>query len=109
MTNSNTEMYTDTSIMQDSIFVERLWRTMKYEEVYLKAYVNAGEARRELGAYFRFYNRQRPHQALGYCTTAEDFQCQPVDEEEHLKEGTCPNQPVLVSYGGTQEPHLIVA
>ena len=41
---------------QDNIFVERLWRTVKYEEVYLKAYASAGEARRELGAYFRFYN-----------------------------------------------------
>ena len=45
----------------DNIFVERLWRTVKYEEVYLKAYVNAVEARRELGAYFRFYNKLRPH------------------------------------------------
>ena len=43
----------------DNIFVERLWRTVKYEEVYLKAYVNALEARRELGAYFRFYNNLR--------------------------------------------------
>ena len=49
----------------DNIFVERLWRTVKYEEVYLKAYVNAAEARRELGAYFRFYNNLRPHQVLG--------------------------------------------
>ena len=55
----------------DNIFVERLWRTVKYEEVYLKAYANASEARRELGAYFRFYNDQRPHQALGYRTPAE--------------------------------------
>ena len=45
--------------------------TVKYEEVYLKAY--ATEARRELGAYFRFYNDQRPHQALGYRTPAEVF------------------------------------
>ena len=57
----------------DNIFVERLWRTLKYEEVYLKAYVNAGEARRELGAYFRFYNNRSPHQALGYRTPAEVF------------------------------------
>ncbi len=57
----------------DNIFVERLWRTVKYEEVYLKAYANAKEARRELGAYFRFYNNQRPHQALGYRTPAEVF------------------------------------
>ena len=52
----------------DNIFVERLWRTVKYEEVCLKAYVNAVEARRELGAYFWFYNNLRPHQALGYRT-----------------------------------------
>ena len=58
---------------RDNIFVERLWRTVKYEEVYLKAYTNASEARRELGAYFRFYNNQRPHQALGYRTPAEVF------------------------------------
>ena len=57
---------------QDNIFVERLWRAVKYEEVHLKAYVNAGEARRELGAYFRFYNNLRP-QALGYQTPAETF------------------------------------
>ena len=57
----------------DNIFVERLWRTVKYEEVYLKAYASSGEARRELGAYFRFYNDQRPHQALGYRTPGEVF------------------------------------
>ena len=47
--------------------------TVKYEEVHLKAYANAIEARRELGAYFRFYYDQRPHQALGYRTPAEVF------------------------------------
>ena len=46
---------------------------MKYEEVYLKAYADAKEARRELGAYLRFYNDQRPHQALGYRTPAEVY------------------------------------
>ena len=55
----------------DNIFVERLWRTVKYEEIYLKAYVNVGEARRELGAYFRFYDNQRHRQALGYRALAE--------------------------------------
>ena len=58
---------------QDNIFVERLWRTVRYEEVYLKAYGNATEARRELGEYFRFYNNRRPHQTLGYRTPAEVF------------------------------------
>ena len=57
----------------DNIFVERLWRTVEYEEVYLKAYVNATEPRKELSAYFRFYNNQRPHQAMGYRTPAEEF------------------------------------
>ena len=56
---------------QGKFFVERLWRTVKYEEVCLKAHANASGARRELGAYFRFYNDQRPHQALGYRTPAQ--------------------------------------
>ena len=57
----------------DNIFVERLWRTVKYEEVYLKAYASASEARGELSAYFRFYNNLRPHQALGYRTPSQVF------------------------------------
>jgi len=52
----------------DNIFVERLWRSVKYEEVYLKDYANVKEAVGSLGAYFRFYNQTRPHQALEYRT-----------------------------------------
>ena len=92
---------------QDNILVERLWRTVKYEEVYLKAYANGLEARNGLREYFRFYNHRRPHQALGYRTPAEVFHGEPVEEE--VKERRCPDQPVLVSYGGVQESHLIVA
>ena len=92
---------------QDNIFVERLWRTVKYEEVYLKAYGNATEARRELGEYFRFYNNRRPHQALGYRTPAEVFYGEPAVEE--LKERRCSDRPVLLSSEGVQESHLIVA
>jgi len=55
----------------DNLFIERLWRTVKYEEVYLKAYQDGREARAEIGKYFRFYNAERPHQALGYKTPAE--------------------------------------
>ena len=58
---------------QDNIFVERLWRTVKYEEVYLKAYASVLEAQRGLEDYFWFYNGLRPHQALGYRTPAEVF------------------------------------
>ncbi len=52
----------------DNIFVERLWRSLKYEEVYLRAYESVAEARAGIAAYFHFYNYERPHQALGYRT-----------------------------------------
>jgi putative transposase len=55
----------------DNIFVERLWRSVKYEEVYLKDYVEVPEAIEGIGGYFRFYNNERPHQALRYLTPAE--------------------------------------
>jgi putative transposase len=55
----------------DNIFTERLWRSVKYEEVYLKDYETVDAARAGLGEYFRFYNTARPHQALGYRTPAE--------------------------------------
>ncbi len=57
----------------DNLFIERLWRSVKYEEVYLKAYQDGKDARIGLGNYFRFYNTERPHQALGYRTPAEVF------------------------------------
>lgn len=57
----------------DNIFVERLWRALKYEEVYLKAYDNVFEALREIGRYFEFYNGERLHQSLGYQTPAEVY------------------------------------
>ena len=55
----------------DNIFTERLWRSVKYEEVYLKDYGAVDEAREGLTAYFGFYNTARPHQALDYRTPAE--------------------------------------
>ena len=58
----------------DNVFVERLWRSIKYEEVYLKAYPNGTEARKGIGAYLAFYNQERPHQALGYRSPGQVFQ-----------------------------------
>jgi putative transposase len=55
----------------DNIFTERLWRTIKYEEVYLKDYSSPREARQNLTEYLRFYNERRIHQALDYRTPAE--------------------------------------
>lgn len=52
----------------DNIFTERLWRTVKYEEVYLKDYQSPKEARQSLSEYFTFYNRKRLHQSLNYQT-----------------------------------------
>jgi putative transposase len=63
----------------DNLFIERLWRTVKYEEVYLKAYQDGREARVGISNYFRFYNTERPHQALGYRTPAEVFSSTPVE------------------------------
>ena len=57
----------------DNLFIERLWRTVKYEEVYLKAYQDGSTARDGLWQYFRFYDDDRPHQALGYRTPAEVY------------------------------------
>lgn len=53
---------------RDNVFVERLWRSLKYEEVYLHAYGSIAEAKRSIGIYFNFYNRVRPHQSLGRLT-----------------------------------------
>lgn len=55
----------------DNIFVERLWRSVKYENVYLNNYESAKEAYAGIRGYFEFYNHERPHQSLGYRTPAE--------------------------------------
>ena len=76
----------------DNVFVERLWRSIKYEEVYLKAYQNGSEARRGIGAYLAFYNQERPHQALAYRTPGQLF------KEEGS--GRClPEHPAALSSG----------
>jgi putative transposase len=54
----------------DNIFIERLWRSLKYEEVYLKDYSLLSEARAGIKGWFRFYNEERLHQSLGYRTPA---------------------------------------
>jgi len=57
----------------DNIFVERLWRSLKYEEVYLNAYASVAEARTGIGAWLHFYNEERPHQSLGYRTPRQIY------------------------------------
>ena len=58
----------------DNIFVERLWRSLKYEEVYLHAYATVAEARTGIGAWLSFYNEERQHQSLGYRTPRQIYQ-----------------------------------
>jgi putative transposase len=66
----------------DNIFVERLWRSLKYEEVYLHAYATVAEAKAGIGAWLEFYNTERQHQSLGYRTPRQIYQeaCGYVDD-----------------------------
>ena len=57
----------------DNVFVERLWRSVKYEDVFLRGYESVRELERGLGSYFTFYNTERPHQSLDYRTPAEVY------------------------------------
>ena len=58
---------------RDNVFVERLWRTIKYEEVYLRAYACVSEARVRIGRYLEFYNNRRPHSSLGERTPNQAY------------------------------------
>jgi putative transposase len=85
----------------DNRFIERLWRTVKYEEVYLKAYQDGRDARISSGNYFHFYNTERPHQSLGYRTPAEVYNTTEVEErQEDMVESLTTNSP------GSIEPAL---
>jgi putative transposase len=73
----------------DNVFTERVWRTIKYEEVYLNEYATPREARHGLSRYIQFYNQARPHQALQYQTPAEVY---------YMKKGSSTlSSPILVS------------
>ena len=85
--------------------MERLWRTVKYEEVYLKAYSNGREARTGLDAYFSFYNTQRPHQALDYRTPGEVFNGQ---RGQLLERSRLPKR-TLIDYAETAGLSLNIA
>jgi transposase InsO family protein len=58
---------------RDNVFVERLWRSVKYEEVYLRAYESVSEARASIGRYFEFYNQRRPHASLDGSTPDQAY------------------------------------
>ncbi len=66
----------------DNIFIERLWRSLKYEEVYLRAYEDIKQARAGIAEWIRFYNFDRPHQALEYSTPWEIYQNSKLEEQK---------------------------
>jgi len=68
----------------DNIFIERLWRTVKYEEVYIHSYDTVKEARESLDNYFRFYNGERLHQSLGYRTPQEVYLSKTINKQEEI-------------------------
>jgi len=81
----------------DNLFIERLWRTVKYEEVYLKAYQDGRDARIGLGNYFRFYNTERPHQTHGYRTPAEVYTTIQVETTNGCMVESLPLDPLRIA------------
>ena len=82
----------------DNIFVERLWRSVKYENVYLNNYESAKDAYRGLGEYFAFYNNERPHQSLGYRTPIEVHNMEGGEKESRKKYET-KTQKLCLNFG----------
>ena len=71
----------------DNAFTERLWRSLKYEEVYINDYETVGEAKKGISSYMSFYNWERPHQSLDYKTPAEVyFSDKKQEDKRYLKQ-----------------------
>ena len=75
----------------DNIFCERLWRSLKYEEVYLKAYSSVAEAKAGIGYWIRFYNEERLHQSLSYQTPQNIFAAGMMDNAARCPHSHRPN------------------
>jgi len=90
----------------DNLFIERLWRTVKYEEVYLKAYQDGRDARVSLGEYFRFYNTERLHQALGYRTPTQVLTPTPVEATRTIVLQSLAPDPWVVAEPNHSYPNL---
>lgn len=91
----------------DNIFVERLWRTVKYEEVYLKEYCGVRDAKDNLTRYFDFYNNDRPHQSLGYKTPSEVYYAEDINRtcytgQNHLIRSSVQDTNAVLSHKSLQ-------
>jgi putative transposase len=89
----------------DNIFVERLWRSLKYEDVYLHAYASVAEARTGIAAWLRFYNEERLHQAHGYRTPRQIYegQCRWTSGRSAAPSGSAP----LVCRAGSENKEML--
>jgi len=97
----------------DNIFCERLWRSLKYEEIYLRAYETTAEARMQIGQWFTFYNDERPHQSLNYLTPRQFFTanqaCAYVDNARALTTSTQAQQPQPENGDSHDQEELILS
>ena len=89
----------------DNIFCERLWRSLKYEEVYLKAYATVAEAKAEIGKWFKFYNDERPHQSLNYLTPRQFLAANPLVEMWTTQESALPTSPQAQQQQQKEDSH----
>ena len=74
----------------DNIYIERFWRTLKYEEVYLKSYDSVAQARQEISSYITWYNTKRRHQGLGYIIPSQAME-RAKDEKNQATPGLMDN------------------
>ena len=93
----------------DNIFIERLWRGLKYEEVYIKAYGSVAEARQGIGGWLGFYNEKRPHQALDYRTPRAVHEAAACEYVDHAS-ASLRDAPALPTYSQAhhQEKEVIM-
>lgn len=96
--NSNIKISMDSKgRYSDNIFTERLWRSVKYEEVYLKSYADIDNARQNLRNYFDLYNNRRPHQSLKYKTPAEVYYGPKTASQDKKDALRCPTTNLFLS------------
>jgi putative transposase len=97
----------------DNIFCERLWRSLKYEEIYLRAYETTAEARSGIGQWFAFYNDERPHQSLNYLTPRQFFEvtraCGYVDNARALPTSPQAQQPQPANGDSHEQEEVILS
>ena len=78
--------------LETDIITERLWRSLKYEEVYIRDYQDVSEGQHSMDNYFSFYNHERPHQSLNYLTSAEVYFKERLEGEEKDARSSLPKQ-----------------